>query len=190
MSEATIKTNLGRYFFFHRPWHHDFAVKEIAYALSYINRFTGHAGSYSVAQHSVLVSYLVPAEHALEGLLHDAAEAYLGDVASPLKQLIRLSYKPLELNVEAALSYQHCLKFPFPPCIKHADLIMLLTEHRDLMNRTMETLKDQDCVHWPDDIKPLPRRCFGLLPAIIRWPAWYARYRFVKRFNELKRQGH
>lgn len=185
MDNATIKTNLGVYFHFKEPHRHDYDVREIAYALSYINRFTGHAGAYSVAQHSVLVSYLVPKKLALEGLLHDAAEAYLGDVASPLKQLIRALYKPLEYDVERWLSHQHRLEFPFPPEIKHADLVMLLTEHRDLMRRTMDTLKDRDCVLWPQDIEPLPRRCFGLIPAIIRWPAWYARYRFVKRFKEL-----
>jgi hypothetical protein len=192
MSEATIKTNKGVYFFFHQPWEHCFDVEEMAYALSYINRFTGHAGAYSVAQHSVMVSYLVPPELAMEGLLHDGAEAYLGDVASPLKQLIRPLYKPLEDSVERELSFQHGLEFPFPRAIKQADLVMLLTEHRDLMNRTMETLKDQDCVHWAafGDIQPLPRRFFGLVPAIIRWPAWYARYRFVKRYDELKRHGH
>lgn len=182
---ATIKTNKGVYFEFHRPEAHTFDVEEIAYALSYINRFTGHAGAYSVAQHSVLVSYAVPPQWAMEGLLHDAAEAYLGDVASPLKQLIRPLYKPLEHNVETALAIQLGLTFPFPPAIKHADLVLLLTEHRDLMRRTMETLRNQDCVLWPQDIEPLPRRFFGLLPAIIRWPAWYARYRFVKRYKEL-----
>jgi hypothetical protein len=182
---ATIKTNAGVYFHFHHPYAHNYDPHEIAYALSYINRFTGHAGAYSVAQHSVMVSYLVPPDMALEGLLHDAAEAYLGDVASPLKQLIRALYKPLEYDVEQALSRQHGLNFPFPPEIKRADLVMLLTEHRDLMRHTMDSLKDQDCVLWPQDIEPLPRRCFGLIPAIIRWPAWYARYRFVKRFKEL-----
>lgn len=182
---ATIKTNKGVYFKFLDPRKHNFDVHEIAYALSFINRFTGHAGGYTVAQHSVLVSYAVPQEYALEGLMHDAAEAYVGDVASPLKALIRDAYKPIEHNIEQALATQHGLWFPFPAAIKHADLVLLLTEHRDLMRRTMESLRDQDCVLWPQDIQPLPRRVFGLVPAIIRWPAWYARYRFVKRYKEL-----
>lgn len=182
---ATIKTNKGVYFKFLEPGKHTFDVHEIAYALSFINRFTGHAGGYTVAQHSVLVSYIVPQEYALEGLMHDAAEAYVGDVASPLKQLIKYVYKPIEHDIERALMAQHGCVFPLPASIKHADLVMLLTEHRDLMKRTMETLREQDCVLWPQDIEPLPRRFFGLMPAIIRWPAWYARYRFVKRYKEL-----
>lgn len=182
---ACIKTNKGVYFYFDHPEVHPFSIEEIAYSLSFINRFTGHAGGYNVAQHSVMVSHIVPKEYALEGLLHDAAEAYLGDVASPLKQLIKSLYKPLESNVEEALAWHFSMVFPFPPCIKHADLVMLLTEHRDLMKRSKSNLMGQDCVHWPQDIEPLPRRFFGLLPAIIRWPAWYARYRFIKRYKEL-----
>jgi hypothetical protein len=180
---SRIKTNKGVYFEFNSPEKHDFDVREIAYSLSFINRFTGHAGGYTVAQHSVLVSYVVPQGYALEGLLHDAAEAYIGDVSSPLKGLIRAVYKPIEHRIEAALSEQHRLCFPFPPCIKRADLVLLLTEHRDLMKRAKDS--SQDTEHWPHDIEPLPRRLFGLIPAIIRWPAWYARYRFVKRYKEL-----
>lgn len=182
---SSIKTNAGKYFYFLAPHAHDYPVKEISFALSHINRFTGHAGAYSVAQHSVLVSYLVPPGLALEGLLHDAAEAYLGDVASPLKALIRPSYKPLEDEVERHIALRYNLAWPMPPAIKRADLILLLTEYRDLMRRTQEHLKERDCINWPHAIEPLPRRFFGLLPAIIRWPAWYARYRFVKRYKEL-----
>ena len=64
----------------------DITIEDIAHALACVNRFAGHAREpISVAQHSVYVSRLCPAQ-ALPALLHDASEAYLGDVTKWLKQ--------------------------------------------------------------------------------------------------------
>ena len=64
-------------------------IRDIAHSLSQLCRFTGHTNMfYSVAQHSLLVSERMtggPADK-LCGLLHDAAEAYTNDLASPLKR--------------------------------------------------------------------------------------------------------
>lgn len=59
-------------------------IETIAHALAYINRYTGHVGQYSVAQHCVLIAMQLPQELKLAGLLHDAPEAYIGDVSAPL----------------------------------------------------------------------------------------------------------
>lgn len=133
-----ILTATGRYFNFRAPELHSYQVEDIAHALSRLCRYTGHCKKfYSVAQHSVLVSYYVPEELALEGLLHDASEAYLGDVSSPLKALLP-DYKAIEKSVEQAIALHFDLHFPHPAIIKEVDLRMLVTEMRDNMPVAVE----------------------------------------------------
>ncbi len=76
---------------------------DVALALSRINRFCGNtAECYSVAQHSVAVSYLVPDWCAFVALWHDGAEAYIGDMPKHVK-LRCPEYIALEKKVEHAL---------------------------------------------------------------------------------------
>ena len=137
-------------------------IIDIAHALSQINRFGGHTRTqYSVAQHCIHLSRLLPAESRLHGLLHDAAEAYLGDLVSPLK------YQSFSAKYRDAESYFQSVIFKKFGCsagtpgeiheqIRMADLIMLATERRDLMP------PDAHC--WPvlDGIKPLAMRIWPL----------------------------
>ncbi|MDA8522017.1 hypothetical protein [Acidovorax sp. NCPPB 4044] len=130
----TILLASGRYFNFERPEETPISVEDVAHALSKLCRFTGHCrGFYSVAQHAVLVSYLVPPEHAFHALHHDDVEAVMGDMSSPLKRLLP-EYKALEHRVEAAILAQFGLPAAMPAEVKHADLVALRTEQRDLMH--------------------------------------------------------
>jgi hypothetical protein len=167
-----IRTATGQYFNFNQPETHNFTIEEIAFSLSNLCRYTGHVEFYSVAQHSVLVSHIVPKRFALVGLLHDAAEAYLGDVASPLKAMLA-DYKKVEKRVEAAIASHFGLQFPFPPEVKYADMRMLMTEKRDLMPEIPE-----DAGKWPDHLKCVNYTVRPMVPVV-------ARTYFLNRYNEL-----
>lgn len=116
---------------------------DIAHSLSMQCRFNGHTRSfYSVAQHCLLVADLVPIEHQLAALLHDATEAYVGDMVRPLKEGMRdyaasygarCLYEEIEHRVWVAICQRFNLAAELPACVKHADLVALATEKRDLM---------------------------------------------------------
>jgi hypothetical protein len=117
-------------------------LSDIAHALSMICRFGGHTPIfYSVAEHSVRVGRAVwgaTGNHdlALYGLLHDAAEAYIGDVVWPVKHSSEMrGYRALEHRVEVALRRQYGLAAVQPDVVKHYDLVLLATEKRDLLGR-------------------------------------------------------
>ena len=95
-------------------------------------RYTGHVTSfYSVAEHCVLVSHLVPSKYALCGLLHDASEAFVGDVASPLKKLLP-EYQKIEDNIQKSIARNYDLPFPFPEEIHVADKQLYWTERQTI----------------------------------------------------------
>lgn len=136
-----ILTYGGKYFDFINPQNNEFNIKDIAHALSNVCRFAGHTREfYSVAQHSVMVARIcwrsaAPndiVDHGRAGLLHDAAEAYIGDITRPLKQLLP-DYKVIEQRIETALFAAFRIPHPLPKIVKYADLVMLATEQRDLM---------------------------------------------------------
>ena len=80
------QTFAGIQFYPFDPRPDEVKIKDIAHALSMICHFNGHTREFfSVAQHSLMVSYLLPAEHKLWGLMHDSAEAYIGDMIRPIK---------------------------------------------------------------------------------------------------------
>jgi flavin-dependent thymidylate synthase len=84
-----MQTYSGGRFYPGDPRIEQIELTDIARALSRICRYAGHCEQfYSVAQHSVYVSGMVPPEHALCALMHDATEAYLVDIPRPLKRML------------------------------------------------------------------------------------------------------
>lgn len=133
-----IRSVYGRKIDLRDPWATVIDIREIAYALSRICRFGGHLAPgcfYSVAQHSIMVSKLVPDHLALAGLLHDASEAYLGvDVPKPLKDMIpeiRRIEAPWHKRIQEHFDVK--LRPGDAALIKKADDVAYATEKRDLM---------------------------------------------------------
>jgi hypothetical protein len=115
-----------------------------------------------------MVSHLVTPTHALAGLLHDASEAYLTDVAAPIKREL-LDYCELENTLMLAVSEKYHIEYNYRD-VKHADLVMLATERRDLM-------------------APCPREWFPMPPPleeiITPWTWEVSEFYFLRRFYEL-----
>ena len=133
--DAWVQTYTGKRFF---PLHivkQDICIEDIAHALSMQCRFTGHCKEfYSVAQHSVLTSYLCDDANCLEGLLHDGSEAYIADISSPIKKLPQLSgYIDIERRIQNAIYQKYGISEESKD-VKKADLIMLGIEAKSLMN--------------------------------------------------------
>lgn len=164
-----FQTFTGRQIWPHDPRPGDFCIEDIAHGLALSCRFGGHSRRfYSIAEHSVWVSRECSPEHALEGLMHDAAEAYLGDVVAPLKRYLE-DFRRIEHEFEQALAQRFGLLYPWPVTIRQTDLEVLMAERRDLMVLT---------IPWNIPVVPMaqPVEC---------WTPETAERRFLQRFIEL-----
>ncbi|MGN6870234.1 MAG: HD family hydrolase [Solirubrobacteraceae bacterium] len=151
---------------------------DIARALGNLCRFGGHSRVfYSVAQHCVIVSRVVEerggdVEDAFAALMHDAGEAYLGDMPHPLKHRSALgaAFREAEARLEETIRDRFGIK-PNVPEIKAVDRALLATERR---------VFSAEAWHWPelDDVEPLD---LELTP----WPPERATDEFAKRYAEL-----
>lgn len=156
------------------PRPQDVKIEDIAHGLSMMCRFNGHVRRfYSVAEHSLLVSMQVPSEHALQGLLHDATEAYLADVIRPIKSHLT-NYQELEHRNWVVIAGVFGVPVTLAPEVKHADNTVLLAEKAALMDPSPIAWE------WAAGLEPAPVRIQCLRPSI-------ARYAFLKRFAHLMR---
>lgn len=167
-----ILTAGGRHFDYRDPRPEDIHILDIAQALACECRYNGHTrGFYSVAQHAWHASHIVPHEHALEALLHDATEAYCKDIPRPLKHLLP-DYREIEERVDGVIRAAFGLPASMSPAVKQADVVMLATERRDLM--------PADETPWAilEGIEALPRKIIAMPPA-------KARGLFLARYIEI-----
>ena len=175
-----ITTYTGRRFYPLDPNPSDVCIEDIAHALAMICRFNGHTREfYSVADHSVHVSRLVPPGYALAGLLHDASEAYIADVSRPVKHTEQMrSYRDAEGRLMSAIwdglnirptSMRDWLRWWHEAPVCDADNAMLALEARSLLPYDP----------WMDGLPERADVTLGL------WGPSEAERRFLERYAEL-----
>lgn len=156
-ADGWINTYTGLAFFYAEPTVDMVCIEDIAHALSHACRFTGHCRRfYSVAEHSALLmkwsrdkSDVKRNKDELRAvLLHDAAEAFIADVARPAKALLP-QYRELEARIEAVIAKKFNIPFPLPQWIKDIDVRILADERAQIMTPAKHM--------WLlDEIKPEP----------------------------------
>ena len=172
-----ILTVSGHRFYFDRPEDSVITIVDIAHALSMLCRFNGHThGFYSVAEHSVLGSLLPEVEAdpdlAREFLMHDAAEAFVGDMTSPLGGLCP-DYKAIKRRVENHVASVFGLRMPLSAAVHDVDMRMLRMEQAEIMRDPNKA--------WPvvRDYRPA-----AISPRF--WSPERARSHFLRRAAELR----
>lgn len=151
-------------------------IEDIAHALSMLCRFNGQCQRfYSVAEHSVHVSHEITPGLALLGLMHDAAEAYLGDVPTPLKRKLTAFYE-----AEDHLMQLVAQRYDFMLPEKGAD------DEKELKRADMQLLADEKQVLMGVEPKPWPGLpASGKIERIFGWSPDEAKQHFLERFHEL-----
>ena len=182
MSSSAIQTFTGLRFSPLEPDPAAIAIEDIAHGLAHHCRFGGHAASYySVGQHSCVVADAVRArggdrDTVLHALLHDAAEAYLGDLPHPVKHRSDFGalYRQIEEPLQAAILARFGLTSAPPPLVKEVDRAALAAERAVLMRAA-------DDAWWPelDGVEPLEVE-------LVPWTPPQSKTEFLQRFEELR----
>jgi hypothetical protein len=162
--KGSIRTYSGMYVNFINPDPETFIIEDIAYALSKEQRFGNHLPvRYSVAQHCVMAAKNTKGDK-FEALMHDASEAYLRDMPSPIKALLK-DYKKLEHKLNLVLSKQFNFNYPFSDNLHEIDKELLIFEWNHFVLG-----------------EPLPK-------GFKVWSQKRAEKEFLKMYNKVKRNG-
>jgi hypothetical protein len=173
-----INTYYGHTIDYIKPDPNEIDIRDIAHNLSFENRFMGQtAEPYSVAQHCVLGSYAFDEmglpDLAFRFLLHDAAEAYLKDIPTPLKHLLSEPYRNIEDRFNEAIHQRFGIEYRELPAIKSMDLAMFAAEKAQLL--------PPSTVPWP--------QLEGIRPAnvpIVYWSPKGAEEAYLAQFKRLE----
>lgn len=145
---SIIVTNSGKFVNLADPQPESICIEDIAHHLAHINRFTGATTTaYSVATHSIYVAGLVSDEYKLQALMHDATEAYLGDVSSPLKSILP-EYKLLEAKMHAVIADKFGFSPTIPKEVHEADGMAYVKERTMLFSPAVPIEADPDYDRW------------------------------------------
>ncbi len=178
-----IITYTGKIFDLLNPSPDMVCIEDIAHSLAYQCRYTGHTQEfYSVAQHCVLMAQNsdLPGDP-MAKLLHDADEAYIGDMARPWKDLLRVSevvfhipIREFEQKIQDVIGLALGVDLKHSAEVKVGDFRMMATEVRDLMPAGLPS----DI--WGIDIND------PVEAVICPWPPFTAEMCFLELYEELR----
>lgn len=175
-----MQTRRGHKFYPTSPRVENIDIEDIAHALSMQCRFNGHTSRfYSVAEHSVLVSRIAPPAVKFQALMHDAHEAYIGDIITPVKVMLP-EVPATEALIDRAIRARY--DFSVSPeeerIIKACDNYMALAEARVLLSN--DALIDE----WTFKVPP---QVFDArtAPEIMCLPPPQAKYLFLSNFRRM-----
>lgn len=180
-----MKTYKGTKFFPRNPNIRDVNIDDIAHGLAGINRWNGQLGTefepifYSVAEHSVHVSYCCDKEDALIGLLHDSPEAYIGDLIRPIKYIpqIKEIYKPIEKKCSKCIAEALGLEtIEKTPSVQMADDILLISEAKAYRSGSDPGFLEEILEKYPGN---------KIIELKDPWSPKEAKKNFLERFHEL-----
>ena len=132
-----LATNTGKIIDLLEPNPDQFTIEDIANNLGKMCRFNGQLKTwFSVAEHCIKVAQMVPDKYKMQALLHDAAEAYLCDVPTPLKRLLGKSYTDIEERIAGAIGRRFGVELiNLPTLVKLADRAMVVSERNAFQDK-------------------------------------------------------
>lgn len=170
---AWMQTTTGKRFYPLDPHPSEVCIEDISHSLAQLARFNGHTSRfYSVAQHSCLVHDYMPDDLKFLGLMHDATEAYIGDMIRPLKYYNKF-FQDVEERVWEAIrrKFKITKARKAMQVLKHWDNKICAAEKRDLHPQSEFWFGMPEC----EEVRP-----------ITPWSPRYAKGQFMRRFNDLQ----
>lgn len=129
----SIRTYTGKVFDLENLTEEMICIEDIAHALSNTARFAGHSKiMIPVSQHCLHMYNNVPQHLKIAALLHDASEAYIGDMPKPFKSLMP-DYQKLEDKIMHMVAGKYGFDYPLDPIVKKADMDMLEYEWNEII---------------------------------------------------------
>lgn len=173
-------TGSGRIFDLYNPTMDMIDIEDIGNALGNQCRWNGNIPEfYSVAQHSCVVSWLVPSHLSFAALMHDAAEAYTGDIIRPIKKMLAQVFYDIESRIELAICNKYGIAPELIQAVKKFDDQALDIEYEAFFKNNQLAQKE---------LRHLSSIRLAYTPSHYCWDAQSAKYNFLYNFHNLTKE--
>lgn len=189
---SLIKLNSGKMWDFANPKVEQVDIQDIMHNLAKEQRFSNCLDhDWSVLQHSLLVATIVKASNGsarqmYQALMHDIPEAYLKDVPTPLKEMLR-DYNKFYVKTALVLEHVYSVKLlELDPMVKTADKTAMLIEDLLFSHAPSSWHSFTLTTYYA-----LDETAKGKIHAAVTWlhdkPAYRVKQRFFRTFKQLQK---